>query len=201
MKRIYIDTEYMYDDMFREERMPKETDQKQIIQIAAILFDVTTGTELESLNLLVKPIFHDTLPPFFIKLTNITNNDVSQNGLSFPHALRKLKNFCKEYPIWTFNNDYAVLRQNCAFHNIPNPFKKPFVRVQPLLSNFNINPTKYSSGTLHKAVNVFMQGHVHNALHDVRSMALAMYILEKTKLKSNLIFECFWKNNISYMGF
>ncbi len=179
MKRIYLDTEYMYDDMFHKKRMPKRSDRKQIIQIAAILFDTKTGQECRSFDMLVQPIFHNKLPPFFIDLTGITNEDVKQNGVPFPKALNKLVEFCGSYPIWTFNNDYDVLIQNCTFHNIRNPFANPFVRVRPMLRKFNIDPAQYSSGTLHRAVDIQMTGHVHNALHDVRSMAIAMYHLEK----------------------
>jgi len=40
------------------------------------------------------------------------------------------------------------------------------------------NPTQYSSGTLYKAAGVHMNGHVHNALFDVRSMNAAVHAFE-----------------------
>lgn len=177
-KRVYVDTEYMYDDMFFVQRMPKDTDKKQIIQIAAILFDTSTGKELDHFDVLVKPIFHEKLPDFFVKLTSITQDDVDMEGIEFIDALRDFSDFVQDYPIWTFNNDYHVFQQNCDFHTIDNPFSKPFEKVKPKLSTWNIDPEKYSSGTLYKAVGLQMDGHVHYALHDVRSMAHAVHILE-----------------------
>lgn len=180
-KRIYVDTEYMYEGMFHEKRMPRQNDQKQLIQIAAVLFDNTEGHELGSFNVLVKPIFHEVLPDFFIELTNITQKMVNDKAISFSIALRKFVEFCSDYPIWTFNNDYNVFLQNFAFHSVPNPFKEPFTRVKPMLKNFDIDPDEYSSGTLYKAAGIDLNGHVHDALHDVRSMSKAMHIFEKIK--------------------
>jgi len=179
MKKIYVDTEYVYEGMFYEKRMPKESDQKEIIQIAAVLFDHEKGVEIDSFDILVKPVLNKKFPNFFIELTKITEDMVNKKGVSFPIALNKFVKFCKNYPILTFNNDYNVFLQNLKFHSINNPFKQPFIRVKPMLKNFGINPNKYSSGNLYKAVGLNLKGHVHNALHDVRSMSQAIHILEQ----------------------
>jgi DNA polymerase III alpha subunit (gram-positive type) len=179
MKKIYVDTEYMYEGMFYEKRMPKNSDKKQIIQIAAVLFDHDKSIELKSLDILVKPIFNEKLPDFFIELTNINDEMIKNRAIPFSRALKQFVDFCEDYPILTFNNDYNVFLQNFEFHSIDNPFKCPFIRVKPLLKNFGINPDKYSSGTLYKAVGLNLKSHVHYALHDVRSMSQAMDIIEK----------------------
>lgn len=178
MKRIYVDIEYMYEGMFHEKRMPKDSDKKQIIQIAAVLFDHHKGVEIKSLDILVKPIFHNNLPAFFVELTNINDKMIENLAISFPEALKQFVKFCKNYSIWTFNNDYDVFLQNAKFHSIANPFERPFIKVKPLLKNFGIDPEKYSSGTLYKAVGLNLKGHVHYALHDVRSMSQSMHALE-----------------------
>jgi len=177
-KRIYIDTEYMYDAMFIEERMPRDTDKKQIIQIAAILFDTETGQEIDHLDILVKPIYHTILPDFFIKLTSITDDIIQKNGVDFITAYEKFLEFSKGHPIWTYNNDFHVIEQNCLFHNINNPITEPFIKVKPQLKKWSIDADKYSSGTLYQAAELKMQGHAHYALHDVRSMAHAMFYFE-----------------------
>ena len=179
MKRIYVDTEYMYEGMFYEKRMPRDSDKKQIIQIAAVLFDHAKGVEINSLDILIKPIFHENLPDFFIELTNITDKMIENLAISFPEALKRFVAFCENYPIWTFNNDYNVFLQNFEFHSITNPFKCSFTKVKPLLRGLGVNPDKYSSGTLYKAVGLNLKGHIHYALHDARSMSQAMHILDK----------------------
>ena len=116
---------------------------------------------------------------FFVELTNITDEIIKKSSINFPEALKKFVAFCKDYPILTFDNDYNVFLQNFEFHNITNPFKTSFIRVKPLLKDFGIDANKYSSGTLYKAVGLNLTGHVHNALHDVRSMSQAMHVLEQ----------------------
>lgn len=184
MKRIYVDTEYIYDGMFYEKRMPLPSDKKQIIQIAAVLFNQTTGKEEKKFDVLIKPIFHSSLPPFFVELTSINEEKIAQKGISFTAALDEFVAFCGDYPIWTFNNDYNVFLQNLDFHSLNNPFNEPFKRVKPLLPLFGIDPDMYSSGTLYKAVGLNIEGHVHYALHDVRSMSRAVYHIEKNSNSS-----------------
>jgi inhibitor of KinA sporulation pathway (predicted exonuclease) len=164
--------------MTRESGRPTEKDLRQIVQIAAIRFDMFTGKEIDSIDILTIPKFEKTLPDFFIELTNTSQSDVDKNGIPFPKALKKLKIFVGNTPIRTFHLDEEVLRQNCGYFDVEFPFP-PFIRVKDMLSQFGIDPNQYSSGTLYKVIGLHMNGWVHNALHDVRSMAQTLYILEK----------------------
>ncbi len=177
--RVYLDLEYMYPGMAREKGRPTSADQRQIVQIAAIIFDNQSGRELASLDILTFPAFAKKLPNFFTELTKITQGKLNKKGVPFTEGFKKLVDFAESHPIWTFNLDQEVLEQNCNYFNIAFPFKKNFTRVKPRLSKWNIDPEKYSSGILFKAVGLKMSGQVHNALHDVRSMAQAVHILEK----------------------
>jgi hypothetical protein len=59
------------------------------------------------------------------------------------------------------------------------PFEsREFFRVKERLPSWGIDPDKYSSGTLYQAAGLQMHGRVHNALHDVRSMAHAVHYFE-----------------------
>ncbi len=178
--RIYVDLEYCYPGMTPEKGRPNEKEQRQVVQISAILFDNTTGREIACFDVITKPAFETKLPTFFIELTNITDDQVAKNGVSFPKALDEFIQFVQDYPIWTFNADWGVLKQNCQYFNIPFKYEEtPFIRVRPLLAQWNINADNYSSGTLYQAAGLDMQGHVHNALHDVRSMAHAVHVFER----------------------
>lgn len=177
--RIYVDLEYCYPGMTQEKGRPSEDEQRQIVQISAILFDNTTGEELRHFDMLTKPFFEKSLPPFFTELTHITDVQIEKSAFDFPEALKHFIIFAQDYPIWTFNADWGVLKQNCTYFHIPFHYaEQPFIRVRPQLAGWGIDANQYSSGTLHKAVGLEMNGHVHNALHDVRSMAQAVCILE-----------------------
>ena len=176
-QRIYVDLEYCYPGMNRESGRPDESALRQIVQIAAIKTDTKTGKEIASLDILVRPAFEKKLPPFFIELTGITEQMVNDHGIAFSDAYTKFIRFCDIVPIWTFHNDWRVLKQNCGYFDIPLELK-PFTEVRGLLSGWGVDPTQYSSGTLHRAAEIEMHGHVHNALYDVRSMAAAVHYFE-----------------------
>lgn len=180
MKRVYLDTEYCYPGMLKGTPRPTSADQRQIVQIAAIIFDTETGEELGYFDQLVRPTYQKELPEFFTELTGITQQDVDENGISFNEAFTRFAGFCGDIPIYTFDKDEEVLRQNCDYISMAWPLASQFTRVKALLPNWGIDPDAYSSGTLYKAAGLDLSGHVHNALHDVRSMAQAINVFEKS---------------------
>lgn len=178
MKRVYVDTEYCYPGMERGTPRPTAADKRQIVQIAAIIFDTDSGKEIAHFNQLVLPTYTKKVPEFFVELTGITQADVDRSGIPFKDALANFVRFVGDTEVWTFDKDEEVFRQNCGYLTLPWPFTSPFVRVKALLPHWGINPAEYSSGTLYKTAGLKMDGHVHNALHDVRSMAQAIYTFE-----------------------
>lgn len=179
MRRVYLDTEYCYPGMVKGTPRPTAADKRQIVQIAAIIFDTTTASEVAAFNQLVFPTYEKQLPDFFVELTGITQQDVDQSAVGFAEALEDFIRFCDGLPVWTFDKDEEVLRQNCDYIKLGWSQKTPFTRVKALLPDWGINPNEYSSGTLYRAAGLDMSGHVHNALHDVRSMAYAIDVFEK----------------------
>lgn len=176
--RVYLDLEYMYPGMTKESGRPTEKQKRLIVQIGAILFDIAKGKEVGSFDQLIIPQLSYTLPEFFVELTKITQEMVNEKGVDFEEGLKRFANFSQDYPIWIFDGDLGVLKQNCEISRISFPFKESgFTRVKPLLSDWGIDPDKYSSGTLYQAAGLQMNGHVHNALHDVRSMAAAIHAI------------------------
>lgn len=181
-ERVYVDLEYLFPGMNREIGRPTEKDLRQIVQIAAIIFDTESSQEISSFDILVLPTYDRILPPFFVELTGITQEMVDTRGVEFSQALQKFIEFCGSRDIWTFDKDFEVLVQNCGYKNTAFALSgSPFVRVKPKLPAWGIDASAYSSGTLYRAAGLIMNGHVHNALHDVRSMAVAVGFFEARK--------------------
>lgn len=178
MKRIYLDTEYYYPGMLRGTPRPTAADKRQIVQIAAILVDSQTGEELAAFDQLVVPTYEKQVTDFFTELTGITQADINREGAAFSKVLSLFVEFAGNTEIYTFDKDEEVLRQNCGYTGIAWPFENSFTRVKALLPGYGVEPDKYSSGTLYEAAGLEMDGHVHNALHDVRSMAAAVRVFE-----------------------
>lgn len=178
MIRCYLDTEYCYPGMMRGTPRPTAADKRQIVQIAAILMDATTGEELASFDQLVTPIYEKQVADFFTELTGISQADINRSGVEFEAALAHFVAFVGDAEIYTFDKDEEVLRQNCGYIDMAWPFATSFTRVKSLLPDYGVDPDAYSSGTLYQAAGLQMAGHVHNALHDVRSMAAAVRVFE-----------------------
>lgn len=174
---IYSDLEYLYPEMTKESGRPSSSDLRQIVQIAAIKVD-ELGNEIDTFDILVKPTFTLILPDFFVELTNITQDQVDQQAITLKEAIPQFISFVGTDVVRTYHKDYEVWMQNADY--IQYPFNLPkFQKVRELLPKYNINPDDYSSGTLYQSVGLNLSGHVHNALHDVRSMSATMTYLEK----------------------
>ena len=178
MKRVYVDTEYCYPGMLRGTPRPTSKDLRQIVQIAAVIVESDTGLEIDSFDQLVFPTYEKNVPEFFVELTGITQKTIDNSAVTFKQALLDFVHFTNGLPIWTFDKDEEVLRQNCSYIDMKWVFTEPFIRVKALLPSWNIDANEYSSGTLFKAAGIKMDGHVHNALHDVRSMSQAIRVFE-----------------------
>ena len=183
---VFVDTEYTTFGPTRETGWPELHHHKEIVQIAAVLFDIDSGNEIKGFDILVRPSINPELTKVFSDLTGITQDVVDKNGLSFPEALDHFRKFADGYLIWVFDRDWFVFEENCNLNKVDFPFRdKEFIRVKPQLPGWGIDPEKYSSGTLYEAVGLEMKGHVHNALHDARSMAASvsrLYKLGKVRL-------------------
>lgn len=179
MKRVYVDTEYCYPGMKKGTPRPTGEDKRQIVQIAAIIYDDISGEEEASFDEYSKPIYTRKLPAFFTELTGISQQKVDAVGRSFSEVFDDFRVFCGDNEVWTFHRDEEVLLQNCEYVGKEWPFDKKFIQVKSKLQLWGVDPEKYSSGTLYKAAGLSMAGHVHNALHDVRSMAAAVHAFER----------------------
>ena len=121
--------------MTKESGRPSIKDLRQVVQIAAIKVNVDTNKEIENFNKLCIPTYTKTLPPFFIELTHITQDDVDKEGIPFLDAFKLLEKFCGDIEVYTMDKDYEVLTQNLGYYDLKNPLKE-FTRVKPMLRNF-----------------------------------------------------------------
>lgn len=171
---IIIDTEFTTWEGAMASGWAEDWQHREVVQIAAIRLDLVTGEEKDVLDILVKPTINTELSDFFTQLTSITQEEVDEKGLSYPDAQKQLVAFCEGMPstrIVTYGWDENVLIENCDIHGIDYPFET-FRNLRFGLVNIGIDDTKYHSGQLHKLTDTPLEGHLHYALHDVRSMGV-----------------------------
>jgi DNA polymerase III alpha subunit (gram-positive type) len=175
-KYILFDTEFTSWKNSKKNNWSKSNEYREIIQIAA--FKINNGEIIDKLNLFIKPTFNKKLSKYIINLTGITNEKIRKNGISFKKAIDIFYNFSKYYPLYSYGNDYDVIKENLILYEINSSkylkkWKIKFNDFQHILKKkSNIDPTKYTSGTIYKAFNIKMpKTHkTHNALNDVHSM-------------------------------
>jgi inhibitor of KinA sporulation pathway (predicted exonuclease) len=170
---IILDTEYTTFWNTRETGWTLPYHHKEIVQIAAIKTD-ENWDEIEQFQQIVKPKINAILTPEFVELTNITQERLEREWVDFETGLRKFIDFIWSHSVTTFDRDWFVFQENCRLNGIDFPFlNTEFLRVKERLQSLGVNPHKpwLSSGTLYQEVGIDMQGHVHDAMHDVRSMA------------------------------
>lgn len=176
---VLFDTEYTTWPGTWERKWSGPGEHKELVQLAAILVDETLN-EVARLDMLCKPVIHPRLSDYFIALTAITQEEVDTHGRPFDDVLKAFHDFTEKgtLPSFSYGNDKNVLEENAHLKDVTLPlFTGGLYDSRPLFEACGIDTTSYTSGTVHKAVNADMQGQVHNALFDARSMLKALQVL------------------------
>lgn len=169
---VLVDLEYTSFGRSLKTAWTKPHHHKEIVQIWAIKLD-KNKKEIDFLDIYVKPKINPKLTNRFKKLTQISQEIVDKNWISFKEALDVFIKFTKWYNIVVFDWDYKVFEENCKLNNLEFPFENnPFFRLCEILPEMWLKREDCSSWTMYKHVWKDMNSLPHNALHDVRSMAI-----------------------------
>ena len=160
--------------------LPNE--DREIIQIGAVKIE-TTGDmrEVDSFQILVRPLKNPILSDYIVNLTEITQEKVEKEGILFPLALSRFINFIGEHPIDILSNggDEEVIEENCQIHNIP--FLSIFKKSTDLKIYFSevlgISRKNCTSGMLPELFGLNNHEKQHDALGDARSISQALRYL------------------------
>ncbi len=186
---IAIDTEYIAENAKNTagERPDVHTVYCEIMQIGACKLDAH-GNEVGTLNLTVQAHVIKTIPLWLSQMTGMTEEKRAR-GIPFPQALEQLAAFAgDDQNIWTFHGDYAVFQSNAQRHKIALPFQ-PFRTVKNRLAEKGITLNDFKrhgyqelcSGGLYQILGIALPNiegvGAHDAAHDARSLAHAVYHL------------------------
>lgn len=178
MKHILFDTEFTAWKNSKKNNWSNANEYREIIQISAL--KINNGKIIETLNIYVKPIINKKLSKYITNLTGITNYKINKYGIDFKAAMKKFYNFSKYYPLYSYGNDYDVIKENLLINNFnknskyfKKSWKNKFYDFKNIVKNkSNVNPSQYTSGTIYKAFSIKMPNNhkTHNAFNDVFSM-------------------------------
>ncbi len=185
MPFILFDTEYIADRGFLEEGF-NGWQNREIIQIGALKISDDLQI-LDTFNYYIKPKKHKYISDYFSKLTGITNDIMSEQGLDFPFVYKLFKEFvgnCKCYSHgWSFepenDSDGEVMREMLNYYKIED-FHQPIYKniafwFREQYKKKNIKISQQASGEIASLLGVSdklekLHLQPHNALYDVYSI-------------------------------
>ena len=181
-KAMVFDLEFTSWPGSNERNWSLPNEDREIIQIGAVKIE-TTGDmrEVDSFQILVRPLKNPILSDYIVNLTEITQEKVEKEGILFPLALSRFINFIGEHPIDILSNgrDEEEIEENCQIHNIP--FLSIFKKSTDLKIYFSevlgISRKNCTSGMLPELFGLNNQEKQHNALGDARSISQALKYL------------------------
>jgi inhibitor of KinA sporulation pathway (predicted exonuclease) len=173
---ILFDTEYTAWEGSKARQWSQPWEHREIIQIAAVRID-EQATELDCFDCLIKPAHNPTLSAYLIALTGIQQADVDTRGSCFRDAFARFYAFCDQgrTPMFSYGDDPAVLAENFGLNKMaPAVFPAGMHDIRVMFERAGIDTQKYTSGTVYQAVGARFDLAAHNALNDVRSLAVTL---------------------------
>ena len=104
-KAVVFDLEFTSWPGSNERNWSLPEEDREVVQIGAVKIDTSKGLrEIDSFNILVRPLKNPLLSEYFINLTGITQKQVDNQGNSFPNALLHFMDFIGKTPINILSN-------------------------------------------------------------------------------------------------
>ncbi len=180
-KIVVYDLEFTSWEGFLESGWSMPGKHCEIIQIGAIKLDCWQAfEEIDSLDLLVKPLINPVLSEYIMSLTGLSQRQIDSDGIAFPSAFQAFETFCQgaEY-VCSNGEDDDILNKNCDLHDILRPARTAeAVDLRPLFSEA-LGITGYGINSCDLAAHIGLPatGNAHNGLADARGVAAALHHL------------------------
>ena len=163
-------------------------EHKELISISALKIKQTKNKLeiIDKFTCYIKPRINKQLSNYIIDLTGITQQKIDTQGVDFKIAIKKFYKFSKNIPLYSYGNDYTIIQENLDLYKIVIDSKYrlwicSFFDIRPIFQSYNINTSKYTSGTIYKHFKLkpTQKIRVHDAMWDTYSMYLTLqYIFE-----------------------
>ncbi len=179
MELIFWDTEFTAWEGSQERGWSEPHEHRELVQIGAVKLVLNekqlTFTQLDVLDVLVKPKINLELSGYFIELTGITQQELDDRGVPVAQALKQLKNFCGDVPLHSWGRDDIIVEETCKINQLPLPLPTAqYKNVHQWLKDKGLPVTGINCGTTYRLAGLEepqVEGQLHNALYDARVLA------------------------------
>lgn len=169
----------------KNNRMP--TNNREIIEFAAVLLNKRTLLIEDEFTMFVKPVVNPKLTEYCMELTSISQDDIDE-AFSFGTVLAQFKRWLdrsegkKTFCSWgTYDKKQLLL--DCERHNVKYPFNKDHVDIRKLFSTIKGYKRKYSLSSALKRFKMEFQGTKHRGIDDARNIAYVYARLLEQEVK------------------
>ena len=181
---ILFDIEYTAWEGSKARNWSEPWEHREIIQIAAIKMALgVDAAEAGCFGCFVKPKQNPILSPYITSLTGIQQSEMDAQGIGFAEALAAFYTFCEQgqNPLFCYGEqDPLVFDENYVLNDLEPPsFPAGMHDICLIFEQAGIDTRLYTSGTVYQAVGIEFDLAAHNALNDVRSLALTLRHLIK----------------------
>jgi inhibitor of KinA sporulation pathway (predicted exonuclease) len=173
---IFLDTEYTAWLGSMERNWSAIGEYRELVQIGAVRVDHGLA-EIETIDLLVKPVRNPLLSRYFVELTGIDQQRLERDGLAFAVAWKRFSEFLLRYPAIVYSNgrDDHILAENLHLQGMPAQLPDcEFRDIQPWIRQATGAPEFVPSCDFPLASGLEQSGQKHDALADARSVARAV---------------------------
>jgi len=167
-----------------------EHEHRELVQIAAQKINLQESQVVDSFEMLVRPQINLQLSDFFTNLTHITQAQVDAHGVLFSEMYTQFMTWADGLSKYSFSqeldsaSDMGVLQENIALYKLPITLPvEQFGTVTGVFQAAGINTAEYNSGRLYQAFDLQLDGHQHNAMHDVNSIVASLLVVKERWLQ------------------
>lgn len=165
-------------------------EHKELISISALKIKQTKNKLeiIDKFTCYIQPRINKQLSNYIIDLTGITQKKMDTQGVDFKIAMKQFYTFSKNLPLYSYGNDYLIIQENLDLYKIVQDSKyrlwnKSFFDIRPIFEFYNINTSKYTSGTIYKHFKLKPTQNIkiHDPEWDTYSMYLTLQYIFQNK--------------------
>jgi inhibitor of KinA sporulation pathway (predicted exonuclease) len=151
---------------------------REVVQIGAVKLDANSFARLDEFSLLIRQRINHQLSAYFQKLTGISQEAVTRQGVDFADAYHRFLDFAGDGPIASFGRDDRALMENLRLYGIADAVPLPvFYDLRGWFAVQGLDPRGLHSCDIAPALGLPFVGQSHNALDDARSLAAGMAVM------------------------
>lgn len=182
---VIYDTEFTTWEGCNENGWLGENQHRELVQVAAQKIDLQNEKVLDSFERLIIPRINRNLSDYFIDLTHINQRDIEEKGVDFEQALEEFLGWSDKSLMFSYGklgglSDEVVIQENIDMYKIDTVLAdERFRNVAEIFVDSGVDISAYNSGKLYQAFGLELDGHEHNAMHDVDSLVQSLFALKR----------------------